>query len=240
MASNNLGLSTAEDSALCGRTDEWFGTHQLISLLGQWVRLPRNPFLKRSASEMNQATYQPCGHSAEADFELPAKCPLCARYGNADMPTKAKIKERLDKAFRVKPILPEGGLCVYTPKEFVGVPVGRCWSLEIDGWRPERLNIIIRHWIKSKQAKDEAIKMFSLAAQIAGCPAATGKRALHLRLEGFRIKPDADAFDKVVLDALKRAGLITDDNERGLLGRMGFEAVLGKERRTVLLIGEVA
>lgn len=192
---------------------------------------------------MNQTIYQPCGHSAEADFELPAKCPLCARYGNAAMPSKAKIKERLDKAYRVKPIVP-GGEPVGTFKaasEAAWPTVPRdAWRLTIENWHPLRLNLAIRHWIKSKQGKDEAIKMFSLAAQIAGCPAATGKRALHLRLEGFRIKPDADAFDKVVLDALKRAGLITDDNERGLLGRMGFEAVLGKERRTVLLIGEVA
>lgn len=188
---------------------------------------------------INQTTYS-CGHSAEAHFELPAECPLCAKYGDKLVPSKAKIKERLDRAYKVKPIVPDGGLCVYTPEEFNGLPVGRCWTIEIDGWRPERLNVIIRHWVKSKQAKDEATKMFSLAAQIAGCPVATGKRVLHLRLEGFRIKPDADAFDKVVLDALKRAGLITDDNERGLLGRMGFEAVLGKEQRTVLLIGEVA
>lgn len=155
------------------------------------------------------------------------------------MPSKAKIKERLDRAYRVKPIVPGGGLCVYTPHEFKGVQVGRCWTLEIDGWRPERLNVIIRHWVKSKQAKDEAIKMFSLAAQLADCPAATSKRAIHLRLEGFRVKPDADAFDKVVLDALVRSGLLLNDDSAGLHGRMGFEAVLGKERRTILLIGDV-
>lgn len=185
----------------------------------------------------------PCGHSAEADFELPATCPLCSKYGYTEVPTKQQIKEKLSRAYRVKPIVP-GGESIGTFKaasEAAWPMVPRdAWRLTIENWHPLRLNLAIRHWIKSKQGKDEAIKMFSLAAQIAGCPAATGKRALHLRLEGFRKKPDADAYDKVVLDALKRSGLITDDDENGLLGRMGFEAVLGKERRTVLLIGEVS
>jgi Holliday junction resolvase RusA-like endonuclease len=121
-----------------------------------------------------------------------------------------------------------------------GHAVSRCWQLTVEGWHPMRLNLAMQNWISRKQGKDDAIRMFTLAAQAAGCPAATGKRALHLRLEGFRKKPDADAYDKVVLDALKRSGLITDDDEAGLLGRMGFEAVLGKERRTILLIGDVA
>lgn len=185
----------------------------------------------------------PCGHSAEADFELPATCPLCSRYGNMEVPTKQQIQRKLDKAFKVKPVVPSGeemlrGVAAINAAWPI-VPK-KAWKLSIEGWHPGRLNVIIRHWVKSKQAKDEAVRMFTLAAQAAGCPAATGKRVLHLKLEGFRKKPDADAYDKVVLDALKRSGLITDDDENGLLGRMGFEAVLGKERRTTLLIGEVS
>lgn len=187
-----------------------------------------------------QSKSYPCGHSAEAEFNLPADCPLCSKYGNDAMPTKHQIKERLDKAFKVKPIIPSGErFDAKVASICLGVSVSNAWKLTIEGWHPLRLNLAVRHWIKMKMAKDEAIKMFSLAANDAGCPAATGQRVLHLRLEGFRIKPDADAFDKVVLDAIKRAGLITDDDEAGVHGRMGFEAILGKERRTTLVIGDV-
>ena len=34
-----------------------------------------------------QSSSYPCGHSAEADFNLPAECPLCSQYGYTDVPT---------------------------------------------------------------------------------------------------------------------------------------------------------
>lgn len=196
-------------------------------------------------------TTYPCGHAIgidEAIGVLPIKppdhCPLCTKYGTIEVPTKQDIAEKLSRAYKIKPVFPSGqeikpGTMMYLAGMNGNWPK-RAWELVIDGWHPMRLNIAIRHWVKMKRAKEEAIQMFSLAASAAGCPVATGQRVLHLRLEGFRVKPDADAFDKVVLDALVRSGLLLNDDAVGLLGRMGFEAVISKGKKTTLLIGDVA
>ena len=192
---------------------------------------------------MTNYRHYPCGHSAESHHEPPAECILCSKYGTIEVPTKQDITEKLSRAYKVKPVFPSGH--VLLRDELTWYPAfyhhhWPAWELIIDGWHPMRLNIAIRHWVKMKQAKEEAIQMFSLAASAAGCPAATGQRVLHLRLEGFRVAPDADAYDKVVLDSLVRSGLLLNDDAAGLLGRMGFDAVVSKGKKTVLLIGDVA
>lgn len=195
---------------------------------------------------MNFISY-PCGHSAESHHKPPAECILCSKYGTIEVPTKQDIAEKLSRAYKVKPVFPSGqeikpGTMMYLAG-MNGAWPKRAWELVIDGWRPMLLNKGRIHWSIMKRGKDEAIQMFSLAASAAGCPPATGQRILHLRLEGYRQKqhlPDQDAADKVTLDALKRAGLITDDNAAGVLGRMGFEAVVSKGKKTTLLIGDVA
>lgn len=44
----------------------------------------------------------------------------------------------------------------------------------------------------------------------------------------------------VLRHALVRSGLLLNDDAAGLLGRMGFEAVVSKGKKTTLLIGDVA
>jgi len=188
---------------------------------------------------MRQATYT-CGHSAEAEFKLPADCPLCSRYGDAKVTTKEKITEKLAKAYKVKPIIPSGGsFDAKVASICFGVEVLRAWQLVIDGWHPMRLNQAIRHWVVMKQAKDEATNLLALAARSAGCTNAIGKRAVALKLEGFRVCPDADAYDKVVLDAMVRSGLLRNDDNQGIHQRLIFQSVRGGERRTTILIGDV-
>ncbi len=51
--------------------------------------------------------------------------------------------------------------------------------------------------------------------------------------------PDRDAFDKCLLDALTRCGLLLDDGEKGVEGRMAVELVRGPKATTVIVLTDV-
>jgi len=110
------------------------------------------------------------------------------------------------------------------------------YTFIIEGWHPATLNKIMKHWRIGVRRKREAIKLFTWSAMDLGIPKATRKRRVTLTVYGWRCGnlPDKDAFDKVVLDSLVRSGLLMDDNEKGLEGRMQVELVRSKEKRTVI------
>jgi Holliday junction resolvase RusA-like endonuclease len=72
-------------------------------------------------------------------------------------------------------------------------------------------------------------------------PGATGQRrvSLSVTLAPRRRQPDADAYDKVLLDSLVRCGLLCDDNAKGILGRMSVEFLRGKTSETRITLEDV-
>jgi Holliday junction resolvase RusA-like endonuclease len=114
-------------------------------------------------------------------------------------------------------------------------------TLALENWHPVRINQWIgEHWrVRHKLANDQAA-VIALEARNAGIPKATGRRRVSLELHGWPRGrfPDRDAFDKLLLDALVKAGLLTDDSDEGLAGRMEVNLVRSKIRRTILTLEE--
>jgi hypothetical protein len=72
-------------------------------------------------------------------------------------------------------------------------------------------------------AKYADLFTFDVMELTQGVPSATGPRRVTLRLTGWarsRAFPDADAYDKCLLDGLVWAGLLVDDDTRSLIGRV--------------------
>jgi hypothetical protein len=79
--------------------------------------------------------------------------------------------------------------------------------LIIDGWHPPHLSAVRgRHWSREHKAKRLAAEILAAEAHRQGAPKATGRRRVRLKLTGWARcgLPDADAFDKLLLDS--RAG----------------------------------
>jgi hypothetical protein len=156
---------------------------------------------------------------------LPEACPVCK-----PRPGSQKQAKKLDM-----------GIPISTTGRQLGP--GK-WELIVIGYHPLLLNKALASRFASFKlaaAKNKLARLLTEAAQVAGCPAAVGRRKVRLRLEGFTRKaPDQDSADKVVLDSLARAGLLTDDDARGLKGRMECTPVRGGEKRTILTIQEVS
>lgn len=112
----------------------------------------------------------------------------------------------------------------------------------IPDWLPPRLNQVRgRHWRAEYRAKKQAAEIVGAYAQQASVPRAKGRRRISLTItlgKGHR-QPDRDAYDKVLLDALKRAGLILDDSDRGLEGRMEVEFSRGPTNRTEIFLEDI-
>ena len=51
-------------------------------------------------------------------------------------------------------------------------------------------------------------------------------------------QPDRDAFDKALLDALVRAGLLLDDGDRGLAGRVSVTFARGPRKATHIVLAD--
>jgi hypothetical protein len=99
-----------------------------------------------------------------------------------------------------------------------------------------------RHWSVEHRAKRFAAEVLAAEALAQGVPRATGRRRVRLRLTGWpkgRL-PDGDAFDKILLDSLVRAGLLLDDDAKGLEGRMGVELARGPGDKTEITLEDVA
>lgn len=93
--------------------------------------------------------------------------------------------------------------------------VKRC-QIACPMWHPTRLNQLLGcHWraAKLKKADRYAIRVYAMIADV---PKATGKRRVTLTI-GLGPKQragDPDAYWKSLLDAMKHAGLLVDDNRQ--------------------------
>lgn len=112
-------------------------------------------------------------------------------------------------------------------------------NLTIKNWTPLLLNPSMRkHWrSRNKSLRDQGglIRVFAMLQMI---HPAGGRRRVSLEVHGWpsgRL-PDADAFDKLLLDALVAAGLLVDDDDAGVEGRMQVKIVRSKERKTIITL----
>lgn len=90
-------------------------------------------------------------------------------------------------------------------------------TLTIAGWQPTRLNVLIHsHWRAAQKLKDFDTSVIMVEARSQRIPKAEGRRrvSLLITLAPRQRAGDVDAFWKSTLDALKRAGLIIDDNRQ--------------------------
>jgi hypothetical protein len=125
---------------------------------------------------------------------------------------------------------------------------GRVYRIVIPNWHPRRLNEYRgRHWSAEHRAKNEAEAMVRAYGLLAAhpwaerVPPATGRRrvALTIVLSPRQRPADRDAYDKVVLDALVRCGLLLDDSPRGLDGRVAVRFLVGVKRETWIELEDV-
>jgi hypothetical protein len=95
--------------------------------------------------------------------------------------------------------------------------------LTIPRWRPPLTNAWRgRHWSKAHRLRRQAEELLAAYAREQGIPRAAGRRrvAVEVVLGPRMRRADPDALDKLLLDALVNAGLLLDDGERGLAGRV--------------------
>lgn len=114
-------------------------------------------------------------------------------------------------------------------------PMNGRYKLVIQDWNPPLLNKAIRHWAKAKRLKDATVALLTVEAMNQGVPVAKCKRKVRLTVTLTTGRtPDKDGYDKCLLDCLVRSGLLTDDNHKGLEGRVEVEFLRAKEKRTVI------
>ncbi len=98
-----------------------------------------------------------------------------------------------------------------------------------------------RHWSSEAKAKKELGTRLRLCAIDQRTPQATCRRSVSLTvtLGPRRKQPDADAYDKILLDALVRCGLLLDDSARGLVGRVEIAFERGSSDETIITLTDV-
>src|ERR1051326_4545648 len=87
----------------------------------------------------------------------------------------------------------------------------------IPDWRPARDNqLVYKHWGTARRLKRADVEIVGAHALVAGTPRAIGKRrvSLQIMLKGRQKEADPLAYCKSLLDALVKAHLIIDDNDR--------------------------
>lgn len=117
------------------------------------------------------------------------------------------------------------------------------YVLKVDDWAPPTLNSVRgRHWSIEYQAKKHAAEMLAFTSWQQDVPRASVRRrvSLTVTLAGRMKQPDADAFDKILLDALVLCGLLLDDSHRGLAGRMKVKFRRGRPACTKIILEDVA
>jgi hypothetical protein len=113
------------------------------------------------------------------------------------------------------------------------------WRITIPNWQPCPLNRYRgRHWSREHKAKKEARELIGTYAYMVPVPRATGPRRvrLHVTLGSAQPQPDRDAYDKVLLDALVSCGLLLDDGETGLKGRLQVTFTRGSTHATAIVL----
>lgn len=113
-------------------------------------------------------------------------------------------------------------------------------TLTIEGWTPPTINQFFgKHWRIRHKLSRQCKDMIAVHAMQQSIPKASGRRAVLLQVWGWghggRL-PDRDAFDKLTLDALVACGMLTDDNAKGLAGRMLVEITRSKDKRTEIVL----
>ncbi|HKI30283.1 MAG TPA: hypothetical protein VKA46_00225 [Gemmataceae bacterium] len=110
--------------------------------------------------------------------------------------------------------------------------------LTIPDWHPARLNqLLTQHWRPRYRLKRADAALVATYAHLTGIPPATGRRRVLLRITlGPRQRAgDPDAYWKSLLDALKAARLLVDDNRQGVeLGPVTFDR--GPARATAITL----
>ncbi len=98
-----------------------------------------------------------------------------------------------------------------------------------------------RKWYAEHAKKKQLANDFALLARIQNVPKATTRRSVSLAvtLGPRRKKPDADAYDKLLLDALVRCDLLLDDSARGLVGRVEVSFERGTKDETRITLEDV-
>jgi Holliday junction resolvase RusA-like endonuclease len=92
-------------------------------------------------------------------------------------------------------------------------------TLRIPNWHPVSVNKLLdNHWAVRKRMKDADMQMIGVYANNQGITKAEGKRLLEVTyiLGKGQKACDPDNYNKSLLDALKRCGLIKDDNRQWL------------------------
>lgn len=118
----------------------------------------------------------------------------------------------------------------------------RTWVIAIDGWLPERVNVLLRcHWSQRKKLMVTASQQVGLARLLAGVPRADDTRARR-RVSVVYQQPrgpaaDPDARWKHLLDALVRAGLLVDDSPKWC--ELGSVETVRGPRQTVVTLEDV-
>ncbi len=90
-------------------------------------------------------------------------------------------------------------------------------------WHPPRCNVWRgRHWAVAHKLRKQAVQLLGVYAVQQRVPKARGRRrvSVEIVLAPRQRQPDADAYDKLLLDSLVGAGLLLDDGARGLVGRV--------------------
>lgn len=91
--------------------------------------------------------------------------------------------------------------------------------LVIPNWHPASVNQLLKvHWRRRKSLKDVDVQMVGVYARQERVPRAAGKRKIRVIITLGRGQRacDPDNYMKCLLDALKRSGLIKDDNRQWL------------------------
>lgn len=91
--------------------------------------------------------------------------------------------------------------------------------LRIDRWHPAAANQYMwKHWRVASRMKKADCRLVEIEAIAQGVPKAEGRRRvdIHIVLKKGQRERDPDAFWKSLNDALKKAGLLTDDNRKGV------------------------
>lgn len=90
------------------------------------------------------------------------------------------------------------------------------WIISVPHWHPARLNELLGHWAAGARLKKRDRNMIAHYARQERIPVARGKRRVDICiiLQKGQRAADVDAYHKSTLDALKKSGMIKDDNRQ--------------------------